>query len=49
MSPTTTRNEGENSNEYCRLKAATLAREGRQVFMADIFTFQAGDAECPDV
>jgi len=42
--PTTTQNGGEKSIEYCQLKAATLAEEGQEVFVAAIFAFHAGKA-----
>lgn len=42
--PTKPQNGCEKSIEYYQLKAATLAREGQQVFMADIFTLHAGKA-----
>jgi 3-deoxy-D-manno-octulosonic-acid transferase len=42
--PTTTQNGGENSIEYCQLKAATLAGECQEVFVATVFTLHAGEA-----
>lgn len=44
LSPTTTQNGGEKSIEYCQLKAAILAGEDQQVFVAAIFTLHAGKA-----
>jgi hypothetical protein len=44
ITPTYPQNGCEKSIEYYQLKAATLAREGQQVFMASIFTLHAGKA-----
>jgi len=40
-SPTNPYNGCEKSSEYYQLKAATLAREGQQVFIITIFAFHA--------
>jgi len=42
IAPTTTRNGGEKSIEYCQLKAATFAKEGQEVFEAAVFAFHTG-------
>ena len=42
--PTTTQNGGEKSIEYCQLKAAALAEEGQELFVAVVFAFHAGKA-----
>jgi hypothetical protein len=42
--PATTQNGGEKRLEYCQLKAATLAGECQEIFMAAILAFHTGKA-----
>ena len=44
LSSTTTQNGGEKNIEYYHLKAAALAEEGQEIFMAAVLAFHTGKA-----